>query len=166
MEKEAVGVLKQRADVRAIEVFSNNLKALLLSPPLGEKRVMALDPGFRTGCKVACLSAQGALEAHDLVFLHQPEQAKEKLLDLVKAHRIQAVAVGNGTAGRETEALVREMANEAGLLKDLDIVMTDESGASVYSASETARREFPDHDITVRGAVSIGRRLMDPWRNW
>ncbi len=162
MEKEAMGELKQAADLTAIEVFSSNLKALLLSPPLGEKRVMALDPGFRTGCKVACLSAQGALESHDLVYLHQPDKAKKRLRELVSVHRIQAVAVGNGTAGRETEALVREMAEEAGLLSDLDIVMTDESGASVYSASETARLEFPDHDITVRGAVSIGRRLMDP----
>ena len=162
MEKEAMGELKQNADLRAIEVFSSNLKALLLSPPLGEKRVMALDPGFRTGCKVACLSAQGELLAHDLVYLHQSEKAKKRLQDLVSAYKIQAVAVGNGTAGRETEVLVREMAEDAGLTKDLDIVMTDESGASVYSASETARREFPDHDITVRGAVSIGRRLMDP----
>jgi uncharacterized protein len=162
MEKEAMGKLKQNADLRAIEVFSSNLNALLLSPPLGEKRVMALDPGFRTGCKVACLSAQGGLEAHDLVYLHQPDKAKQRLKDLVSAHKIQAVAVGNGTAGRETQALVREMAASAGLLKDLDIVMTDESGASVYSASQTARQEFPDYDITVRGAVSIGRRLMDP----
>ena len=162
LEKEALGELKQTADARAIKVFSSNLEELLLSAPLGEKRVMALDPGFRTGCKVACLSAQGGLEAHDLVYLHQPDRAKARLLELVKLYKIRAVAVGNGTAGRETEALVREMAEGAGISKDLDIVMTDESGASVYSASEVARREFPDHDITVRGAVSIGRRLMDP----
>lgn len=160
MEKECMAELKTRADETAIGVFAANLKELLLSAPLGQKTILALDPGFRTGCKLVCLDAQGKLLHHDVVYLHDTAagRAKETLLKLVKAYKIQAVAIGNGTAGRETEAFVRGL----GLAGALPIVMVDESGASIYSASETARQEFPDHDITVRGAVSIGRRLMDP----
>lgn len=160
MEKEILAHLKRGADEQAIEVFARNLRELLLSPPLGEKQVLALDPGFRTGCKVVCLSAQGQLLYHGVIFPHDrgADKARETLARLVREFNIQAVAIGNGTAGRETEAFVREM----GLAKDIEIIMVNESGASVYSASDIAREEFPDHDITVRGAVSIGRRLMDP----
>lgn len=158
MEKECMAELKARADETAIGVFAANLKELLLSAPLGQKTILALDPGFRTGCKLVCLDAQGKLLHHDVVYLHDAAAGKETLLKLVKAYKIEAVAIGNGTAGRETEALVRGL----GLAGAIPIVMVDESGASIYSASETARQEFPDHDITVRGAVSIGRRLMDP----
>ncbi len=160
MEKECMADLKARADETAVNVFAANLKDLLLSPPLGRKRILALDPGFRTGCKLVCLDAQGKLLHHDVIYLHEPQagKAKEVLLKLVKTYRIEAVAIGNGTAGRETEAFVRGMGLDSGI----HIVMVDESGASIYSASETARQEFPDQDITVRGAVSIGRRLMDP----
>jgi uncharacterized protein len=160
MEKECMTELKAKADETAIHVFAANLKELLLSAPLGQKTILALDPGFRTGCKLVCLDAQGKLLHHDVVYLHDTaaEKAKETLLKLVKAYKIEAVAIGNGTAGRETEAFVRSL----GLDSAITIVMVDESGASIYSASEIARREFPDHDITVRGAVSIGRRLMDP----
>ncbi|WDP91572.1 MAG: RNA-binding transcriptional accessory protein [Desulfobacter sp.] len=162
MEKEAMVELKARADSRAIDVFADNLEGLLLSPPMGEKRVMAVDPGFRTGCKIACLSAQGRLLHHDLIYLHQEEKARATLVRLAEKYRIQAVAVGNGTAGRETRDLAASALKEKGMDRDIEVVMTDESGASVYSASQCAREEFPDHDITVRGAVSIGRRLMDP----
>ena len=160
MEKECMTELKNRADETAIGVFAANLKELLLSAPLGQKTILALDPGIRTGCKLVCLDAQGKLLHHDVVYLHDTAagRAKETLLKLVKAYKIEAVAIGNGTAGRETEAFVRGL----GLAGAIPIVMVDESGASIYSASETARQEFPDHDITVRGAVSIGRRLMDP----
>ena len=160
MEKECMAELKARADETAIGVFAANLKELLLSAPLGQQPILALDPGFRTGCKLVCLDAQGKLLHHDVVYLHDTAagKAKETLLKLVKAYKIEAVAIGNGTAGRETEAFVRGL----GLAGAIPIVMVDESGASIYSASETAQQEFPDHDITVRGAVSIGRRLMDP----
>src|SRR3989339_110659 len=158
MEKECMAELKAKADEIAIGVFAANLKELLLSAPLGQKTILALDPGFRTGCKLVCLDAQGKLLHHDVVYLHDTAAGKETLLKLVKAYKIEAVAIGNGTAGRETEAFVRGL----GLAGAIPIVMVDESGASIYSASETARQEFPDHDITVRGAVSIGRRLMDP----
>jgi len=158
MEKECMAELKAKADEIAIGVFAANLKELLLSAPLGQKTILALDPGFRTGCKLVCLDAQGKLLHHDVVYLHDTAAGKEALLKLVKAYKIEAVAIGNGTAGRETEAFVRGL----GLAGAIPIVMVDESGASIYSASETARQEFPDHDITVRGAVSIGRRLMDP----
>ena len=160
MEKECMTDLKAKADETAINVFAANLKELLLSAPLGRKRILALDPGFRTGCKVVCLDAQGKLLHHDVIYLHEPQvgKAKEILLKLVKTYKIEAVAIGNGTAGRETEAFIQGLGLDAGI----HIVMVDESGASIYSASEVARQEFPDHDITVRGAVSIGRRLMDP----
>lgn len=153
---------KMKADEEAIRVFAANLRELLLSSPLGQKNVLALDPGFRTGCKVVCLDQQGKLMHDDVIFPHEPRKEKSKsaavLKDLCSKYRIDAVAIGNGTAGRETEAFVRG----AGLSQRIQIIMVNESGASVYSASEAARQEFPEKDITVRGAVSIGRRLMDP----
>jgi uncharacterized protein len=162
LEKECLQTLKSNADHQAIQVFARNLKDLLLAPPLGEKPVLAIDPGFRTGCKIVCLDATADLGYHGVIFPHSGDagrdQAARTLMDLVDRYRIEAVAVGNGTAGRETLAFVREL----DLPGHVRIVMVDESGASVYSASDTARQEFPDHDITVRGAVSIGRRLMDP----
>ncbi|CCK81937.1 Tex family protein [Desulfobacula toluolica] len=160
IEKECVNQLKAKADDVAINVFAGNLKELLLSAPLGQKRILAIDPGFRTGCKVVCLDAQGQLLHHDLIFpnLGNDEKAKKIVLSLVKKYKIEAFAVGNGTAGRETEAFIKTL----NLDKSIPLVMVDESGASIYSASEVAREEFPDYDITVRGAVSIGRRLMDP----
>jgi uncharacterized protein len=160
IEKECINELKATADETAIHVFAGNLKELLLSAPLGQKRILAIDPGFRTGCKVVCLDAQGQLLHHDVTFPLQgnDEKAKQIVSGLVKKYKIQAFAIGNGTAGRETQAFVENL----GLNKEIDIVMVDESGASIYSASKLARQEFPDQDITVRGAVSIGRRLMDP----
>ncbi|WP_027362578.1 Tex family protein [Desulfospira joergensenii] len=161
IEKESLGLLKLKADEKAVAVFSDNLRQVLLSPPMGEKPTLAIDPGFRTGCKVACLDATGKLLHHDVIFPHTEKgrgRGGQLIQKLVTQYGIRAVAVGNGTAGRETEDFVREL----DLPEDVDVVMVDESGASVYSASETARQEFPDHDITVRGAVSIGRRLMDP----
>lgn len=153
---------KKTADQKAIKVFAENLRQLLLSPPLGQKAVLALDPGFRTGCKLACLDPQGKLLHHDVIYPHNgPHQATEagaKVKSLCQQFKIEAIAVGNGTAGRETEAFLRQL----DLPGSLAIVMVNESGASVYSASEAAREEFPDYDLTVRGAVSIGRRLMDP----
>ncbi|MBS3755853.1 MAG: RNA-binding transcriptional accessory protein [Desulfobacterales bacterium] len=162
METEARIAAKKRADAEAIAVFAENLRQLLLSPPLGAKRVMGIDPGFRTGCKVVCVDRQGKLLHHDTVYPHtgrgRAEQEAEKLRFLCEKYHIEAVALGNGTAGRETEALVRGI----DFARPVSVVMVNESGASIYSASETARREFPDHDLTVRGAVSIARRLMDP----
>ncbi len=162
METEMRGALKERADAEAIRIFADNLRELLLAPPLGEKRVLALDPGFRTGCKLVCLDAQGKLLHHETIFPHtggqRAEDAAAQMRDLCARLRIEAIAIGNGTAGRETEAFVRGL----DLHREIAIVMVNESGASVYSASQAAREEFPDHDVTVRGAVSIGRRLMDP----
>ncbi|MCD4677778.1 MAG: RNA-binding transcriptional accessory protein [Desulfobacula sp.] len=160
IEKECIKELKAKADEIAIHVFAENLKELLLSAPLGQKRLIAIDPGFRTGCKVVCLDAQGNLLHHDVIFPHHnnDEKAVKIMLNLVKTYEIEAIAIGNGTAGRETEAFVKRL----GLDTSIHIVMVDESGASIYSASKIARQEFPDHDITVRGAVSIGRRLLDP----
>ncbi len=160
IEKECISELKAKADETAIRVFIGNLKELLLAAPLGQKRILAIDPGFRTGCKVVCLDAQGQLLHHDLIFPHQGnnQKAKKSLLNLVKNYHIEAVAIGNGTAGRETQTFVKR----TGLDSSIQIIMVDESGASIYSASQVARDEFPDHDITVRGAVSIGRRLLDP----
>ena len=150
---------KKRADEAAIKVFTENLRELLLSAPLGQKAVMAIDPGFRTGCKTVLLDRQGKLLHNDVVYPDRhAEEAKEKLLGFVKFFNVEAVAIGNGTAGRETEAFVRAL----GLPPHIPVVMVNESGASIYSASDVAREEFPDHDLTVRGAVSIGRRLMDP----
>ncbi|HEX42807.1 MAG TPA: RNA-binding transcriptional accessory protein [Phycisphaerales bacterium] len=162
METEVRSATKERADGQAIEVFAENLRQLLLAPPLGQKNVLALDPGFRTGCKVVCLDRQGKLLHTDVVYPHQSQaQAAAdavKIVQMCKVFNIEAIAVGNGTAGRETEAWVRGI----GLGREILIVMVNESGASVYSASPVAREEFPDHDVTVRGAVSIGRRLLDP----
>jgi uncharacterized protein len=162
METELRIATKQRADTEAIRVCAENLRQLLLSPPLGGRRVMGIDPGFRTGCKVVCLDRQGKLLHNDTVYPHlsekQAEQAGNTVKSLCERFDVEAVAVGNGTAGRETEAFLKQM----NLEKNILILMVNESGASVYSASEAAREEFPDHDLTVRGAVSIGRRLMDP----
>lgn len=162
LESETRKTLKEAADREAIRVFADNLKELLMASPLGRKRVLALDPGFRTGCKMVCLDAQGKLLHDSVIYPHSGERAREEsgrmLLALCHQYEIEAVAVGNGTAGRETEAFVREVMPDA----TIPLVMVNESGASIYSASETARSEFPDKDVTVRGAVSIGRRLMDP----
>lgn len=162
METETRLYTKEKADTEAIRVFAENLRQLLLSPPLGAKRVMGIDPGFRTGCKVVCLDRQGKLLHHDTVFPHMSEkkalEETGKIKSLCEEFKIEAIAVGNGTAGRETEAFVRTVP----FSDPVQVVMVNESGASIYSASETARNEFPDHDLTVRGAVSIGRRLMDP----
>ena len=161
METEVRAEAKKRADENAIRVFAENIRQLLLAAPLGQKRVLALDPGFRTGCKVVCLDEQGSLLANTAVYPHtgpgQASEAAETIKEWVKKYQIQAIAIGNGTAGRETESFVRNLN-----LNGIHIIMVNESGASIYSASEVARDEFPDKDVTVRGAVSIGRRLMDP----
>jgi uncharacterized protein len=153
---------KKKADAEAIAVFRENLRQLLLAAPLGQKNVMAIDPGFRTGCKVACLDGQGQLLHHDAIYPHEPQrriaEAAGLIKSLVSKYAIQAIAIGNGTAGRETEQFVKAI----GLPKEVMVVMVNESGASIYSASDIAREEFPDKDVTVRGSVSIGRRLMDP----
>lgn len=162
METEVRMEMKKRADEAAITVFAQNLRELLLSSPLGQKNVLALDPGFRTGCKTVVLDRQGKLLHHDVIYItHSPreaEQAAALVMALCQKYAIEAIAIGNGTASRETETFVRKL----GLPPSIVIVMVNESGASVYSASEVAREEFPDKDVTVRGAVSIGRRLMDP----
>jgi uncharacterized protein len=159
LETELRAALKQRADEEAIDVFAENLRQLLLSSPLGGKRLLALDPGYRTGCKTVCLDEKGDLLATAVVYIHEKGRladAEHTLRQLVQRHAVQAFAIGDGTAGRETEQFVR------GLGLGLPVFLVNEDGASVYSASEAAREEFPDQDITVRGAVSIGRRLMDP----
>ena len=162
METEIRVATKERADAEAIRVFAENLRQVLLSPPLGQKNILAIDPGFRTGCKVVCIDRQGKLLYTDVIYPHFSEkntgEAGEKVIDLCKRYGVEAIAIGNGTAGRETEAFVRQL----GLPASVQIVMVNESGASIYSASEVAREEFPDQDLTVRGSVSIGRRLMDP----
>ncbi len=162
LEKELRSSLKERADREAIQVFADNLRELLLAPPLGQKRVMALDPGFRTGAKLVCLDGQGRLLDFSTIYPthggNRQQEAGKKVEKLCRQHQIQAIAIGNGTAGRETEQFVRNLDLDSKIL----ITLVNESGASIYSASEVARREFPDHDITVRGAVSIGRRLQDP----
>lgn len=162
METEVRLETKKRADEEAIRVFAENLRQLLLAPPLGQKNVLALDPGYRTGCKLVCLDRQGRLVHSDTIFPHQSErqvrEAADTVLDCCRRFGIEAIAIGNGTAGRETEAFVRGL----NLPAEIVVVMVSESGASVYSASETAREEFPDQDVTVRGSVSIGRRLIDP----
>jgi len=162
LETEIRGKLKKKADEDAIKVFGNNLRELLLAPPLGQKTILAIDPGFRTGCKVVCLDRQGNILHNETIYPHsgntQAVNAKKMLLSMCKRFKIEAIAIGNGTAGRETESFVRKM----DLSGDISVIMVNESGASIYSASEVAREEFPDHDITVRGAVSIGRRLADP----
>ncbi len=162
METETRLATKKRADEEAIRVFADNLRQLLMASPLGQKRVLAIDPGLRTGCKVVCLDPQGKLLHNETIFPLLSEKGKEesarRVLELLAEYRIEAIAVGNGTGGRETEAFIRGLSPPAGV----PVVLVNESGASVYSASQAAREEFPDHDVTVRGAVSIGRRLMDP----
>lgn len=162
METEMETEAKQRADTEAIQVFETNLRQLLLAAPLGRHRVLALDPGFRTGCKVVCLDEQGTMLCHSVIFPHPPvskvHEAEAELRRLVDKYKIEAVAIGNGTASRETEAFVRQFDKEG----KLRVFVVSEDGASIYSASATAREEFPNEDVTVRGAVSIGRRLMDP----
>ncbi|MEN6545871.1 MAG: Tex family protein [Armatimonadia bacterium] len=161
METELRAALKLRADEEAIRVFALNIRQLLLAPPFGEHNVMGLDPGFRTGCKLVCLDRSGKLLHNETIFPTQSDrqalQAAERVRELVKKFKIEAIAIGNGTASRETEGFVRALR-----LEGVKVVMVNESGASVYSASEVAREEFPDHDLTVRGSVSIGRRLQDP----
>ena len=159
IENEFAASSKEAADTEAIKVFATNLRQLLLESPLGQKRVLALDPGFRTGCKMVVLSAQGDLLAHDVIFLHNLD-SRQKLIDAVQKYTIQAIAIGNGTASRECEEFVRHALQNAD--NQPDIFVVSENGASVYSASKIARDEFPNEDVTVRGAVSIGRRLMDP----
>ncbi|MBC2713847.1 MAG: RNA-binding transcriptional accessory protein [Desulfobacteraceae bacterium] len=162
METEIRLNTKEKADEKAIRIFAENLRQLLLTPPLGAKRVMGIDPGFRTGCKVVCLDRQGKLLHYDTVFPHMSDkravEETVKIKTLCEQFAIEAIAVGNGTAGRETEAFVKAVPFE----RPVQVIMVNESGASIYSASEVAREEFPDHDLTVRGGVSIGRRLMDP----
>ncbi len=162
IENEALAIAKEKADVEAIRVFGENLRQLLLSPPVGQKRTLAIDPGFRTGCKVVCLDAQGALLHNDTIYPHPPVNEKstamKKLSHMVEAYKIEVIAIGNGTAGRETEEFIKKMELPAGV----KVYSVSEDGASIYSASPLAREEFPNYDVTVRGAVSIGRRLMDP----
>ena len=174
IETEAAAAAKERADKEAIRVFADNLRQLLLENPLGQKRVLALDPGFRTGCKLVCLSAQGDLLYHTAIYPHPPvnkrSEAEAILLKAIKDYQIEAIAIGNGTASRETEAFVRNTLSNSGAgtqrsghtSNSVAVFVVSENGASVYSASKIAREEFPDEDVTVRGAVSIGRRLMDP----
>lgn len=162
METEVRLYTKKKADEEAIKVFAENLRQLLLAAPLGEKSVMAIDPGFRTGCKTVCLGPQGQLLSYDTIFPNEPQrkvaESAATVRHLVEKHHIQAIAIGNGTASRETESFVKAL----GLPKHIIVTMVNESGASIYSASDVAREEFPEYDLTVRGAVSIGRRLMDP----
>ena len=162
METETRLATKKRADITAIKVFSENLRELLLAPPLGSKCIMGIDPGFRTGCKTVCLDRQGNVKHHDTIFPHgsikQQQEAAANVQRMVDRFNIEAIAVGNGTAGRETEAFVKGLV----FAQTVEVVMVNESGASIYSASSVARDEFPDYDLTVRGAISIGRRLMDP----
>jgi len=165
METEMRSTLKERSDAEAIRVFSTNLRELLMSPPLGEKTILAVDPGFRTGCKIVCLNRQGELKHNDVIYPHEDKKKTEseyKILDLVKRFEVQAIALGNGTASRETESFLKGIDYKTAGMEAPPVVLVNESGASIYSASQVARDEFPDHDVTVRGAVSIGRRLLDP----
>ncbi|GHT53783.1 RNA-binding transcriptional accessory protein [Bacteroidia bacterium] len=159
---EFAALSKEKADTQAIKVFAENLKQLLLAPPLGQKRVLGVDPGFRTGCKLVCLDAQGNLLHNETIYPHPPQkersQSRTKLIALVNAYSIDAIAIGNGTASRETEEIISNIPFD----RDLQVFVVSEDGASIYSASKIARDEFSDYDVTVRGAVSIGRRLMDP----
>ena len=162
METEFRNISKEKADEEAIAVFADNLKQLLLASPLGEKNVLAIDPGYRTGCKVVCLDRQGGLLHNETIYPHPPQNetamSVKKILTLVSAYKIEAIAIGNGTASRETEDFIKWIKFD----RDIQVFVVSEAGASVYSASKVARDEFPDYDVTVRGAVSIGRRLMDP----
>ncbi len=162
LENELTKVLKQKADEEAIKVFAQNLQQLLLQPPLGSYRVLAIDPGFRSGCKVVCLDSNGDLLQNETIFPHAPQRetamAKKKLSTIVEQYQIEAIAIGNGTASRETESFVKAIHFD----REVKVFVVNEAGASVYSASKVAREEFPQYDVTVRGSVSIGRRLMDP----
>jgi uncharacterized protein len=162
LSNEALSIAKEKADEAAILVFAKNMKQLLLGAPLGEKRVLAIDPGFRSGCKVVCLNAQGDLEHNENIYPHAPQnqsiEAIKKISFLVDAHKIEAIAIGNGTASRETEQLIKKIQFK----NNIAVFVVSEAGASIYSASKIARDEFPNYDITVRGSVSIGRRLQDP----
>lgn len=162
LENETISEAKEKADLEAIKVFSTNLKQLLLAPPLGSKRILALDPGFRTGCKVVCIDEQGNLLNNATIYPHPPQNERDKsaakIAQLVQMYKIEAIAIGDGTAGRETENFIKHIRFD----RDLEVFAVREDGASIYSASPIARKEFPDYDVTVRGAVSIGRRLMDP----
>lgn len=162
IETEFANQSKEKADEEAIRVFAENLRQLLLAPPLGQKRVLAIDPGYRTGCKVVCLDAQGNLLHNETIYPHPPQnekaQAARKITQMVEAYQIEAISIGNGTAGRETEQFIQNLRYD----RKVQVFTVSESGASIYSASSIAREEFPDYDVTVRGAVSIGRRLMDP----
>ena len=162
LSNEVLHETTEKADDKSIQVFAKNLRQLLLGAPLGEKRILAIDPGYRSGCKLVCLNAQGGLEYNENIYPHAPQNdrkgAMRKISSLVDAYKIQAIAIGNGTASRETEALIRKMHFN----KDIEVFVVNEAGASIYSASKIARDEFPDYDVTVRGAVSIGRRLADP----
>ncbi len=162
IETEFAALSKEKADEEAIRVFAENLRQLLLAPPLGQKRVLGIDPGFRTGCKLVCLDAQGNLLHNEAIYPHPPKNetgiAGRKVAKLVEMYDIQAIAIGNGTASRETESFITSLRFD----REVQVFVVSENGASIYSASKTAREEFPDYDVTVRGAVSIGRRLMDP----
>ncbi len=162
LSNEALSIAKEKADEAAITVFAKNLKQLLLGAPLGEKRILAIDPGFRSGCKVVCLSKQGDLLHNENIYPHGPQnqtiEAIKKISSLADAYKIEAIAIGNGTASRETEQLVKKIPFK----KDIEVFVVSEAGASIYSASKIARDEFPNYDVTVRGAISIGRRLQDP----
>ncbi len=162
IETEFAALSKEKADEEAIKVFAENLRQLLLAPPLGQKRILAIDPGYRTGCKVVCLDEQGNLLHNDTIYPHKPQEdrkmAAKKLTSMVEVYKIEALAIGNGTASRETEAFVKKLRYN----REIRVYVVSEDGASVYSASSVARQEFPQYDVTVRGAISIGRRLMDP----
>lgn len=163
IETEFANLSKEKADAYAIRIFSENLRQLLIAPPLGQKRVLAIDPGYRTGCKTVVLDEQGNLQSDTVIYpFDKPDTSKAELRSLINRFKIEAIAVGNGTAGRETEDFVRKMLRDLDLEKKISVFLVSEQGASIYSASEIAREEFPDKDITLRGAVSIGRRLMDP----
>jgi len=162
ISNESLKEAKEKADEKAIQVFSSNLKQLLLGAPLGEKRILALDPGFRSGCKVVCLDENGDLQHNEAIYPHPPQkkenEASKKIKSLVNAYKIEAIAIGNGTASRETEAFIKKIHFD----RKVQVFIVNEAGASIYSASKIARDEFPNYDVTVRGAVSIGRRLADP----
>ena len=162
IENEFAGIQKEKSDTEAIRVFAENAQQLLLAPPLGQKRVMGIDPGYRTGCKVVCLDNQGNLLHNETIYPHPPKNEKSlatrKIQKLVEQYKIEAIAIGNGTASRETEHFIQNIRYD----RELKVFVVSENGASIYSASKVAREEFPDYDVTVRGAVSIARRLMDP----
>ncbi|MDR3261804.1 MAG: RNA-binding transcriptional accessory protein [Tannerella sp.] len=162
IETEFEASAREKAEDESIRVFADNLRQLLLASPLGQKHVLAIDPGYRTGCKLVCLDAQGNLEHNETIFPHKPQsevaKARHKIASLIDAYKIEAIAIGNGTAGRETEQFIQSMTFD----RNIQVFVVNESGASIYSASAVAREEFPEYDVTVRGAISIGRRLMDP----